>query len=167
MNVNEIMTADVASCSSESNLEEIARLMWDRDCGAIPVVNHKGNPVGIVTDRDIAMAAMLNHKPLWEIGAEQVIQGQRLCTCEQEDSVAHCLTKMEQNGIRRMPIVDAKGHLAGIVSMGDAVAFAAKAGNSRQKQKAAKGVPVQELVDMLQHVSAHHAAKKQAVTRAS
>lgn len=166
MNVNEIMTADVKTCSAESNLEAVAQLMWEYDCGAIPVVNQKGKPVGIVTDRDIAMSAMLNHKPLWEISADQIIQGQRLSTCEQTESVESCLTRMEQNGIRRLPVVDAKGRLSGIVSLGDTAAFVSKGATSRNK-KPTMGVPIDGLVSMLQHVSAHHESPQHAVSRNS
>jgi len=165
MYINEIMTADARSCTRESNLEEISRLMWDHDCGAIPVVNQQGKPVGIVTDRDIAMAAMLNHKSLWELCADTLIQGQRLCTCEQEESVESCLTKMEQNGIRRLPVVDAEGSLVGIVSMGDLLAFAAKPATSRSK-KQNSGVPVANLMVMLQHISGHHKAEQRPLARA-
>ena len=65
MNINEIMSIDVKTCMPSSNLQEVAGLMWSNDCGAIPVVNELNIPLGIVTDRDIAMAAMLNQKPLY------------------------------------------------------------------------------------------------------
>lgn len=167
MNVNEIMVTEVKTCSRETTLAEIARLMWDNDCGAIPVVNQQGKPVGIVTDRDIAMSSMLNQKPLWELNADQVIQGQRLSTCQQESAVEDCLTKMEQNGIRRLPVVDGKGRLAGIVSIGDTLAFANKSGGASRTRQAGNGVPVQDLVSMMQHVSAHHGSGQHEVTRSS
>ena len=166
MYANEIMSVDVKSCTRDANLEEISRLMWDCDCGAVPVVNQKGKPIGIVTDRDIAMAAMLNHKPLWEMAAAALIEGQRLCTCEQEETVESCLHKMEQYGVRRLPVVDAGGRLCGIITMGDVLAFAAKPAASRSKTQN-KQVPVSNLMAMLKNVSGHHAQASQSVEMAS
>ena len=57
MNVKQIMTHPVVTCSIESHLNVVARLMWDNDCGTIPVVDAEGRLAGIVTDRDICMAA--------------------------------------------------------------------------------------------------------------
>lgn len=151
MNINEVMTADVKSCNPDTNLDEAARLMWDYDCGAVPVVNEKNVAIGIVTDRDIAMAALLNHQPLWNLKAAQIIQGQHLCCCHQEDDVDGCLEKMEQNGVRRIPVVNQDGTLAGIVSMGDIVAATT---NSKGK----KSLGANDVLSMLKQVSGHHAA---------
>ena len=79
MYVNEAMTIDVKKCKPYSSLNDVARMMWECDCGAIPVVSDDNKPLGIITDRDIAMSAMLNHQALWEIQASTVIQGQSLC----------------------------------------------------------------------------------------
>src|SRR5690606_4218677 len=94
MNVRDAMVSDVKSCPREANLEEVARMMWDNDVGAIPIVSEDNRPLGIVTDRDIAMCAMHNHRPLWEIQASEVIQSQRLCCCDENDSIQSCLEKM-------------------------------------------------------------------------
>lgn len=166
MNVNQIMSGEVKTCSMTASLEEAARLMWDNDCGAIPVVNEQGRPVGIVTDRDVAMAAVLNHKPLWDLSVSTVTQGQRLCTCGQSDPVSSCLQKMEQNGVRRLPVINADGRLAGILSMGDIVAFAGNgkaAPKSGRAAKAGADVPLPQLMSMLQQVSGHHMAPSRPV----
>ena len=161
MYINEIMTVSVKTCTTDSTLQDTAELMRDFDCGAIPIVNEQNQPIGIVTDRDIVMTALANHKPLWEIGVTAVTQGQRLCCCHQEDPVEFSLVKMEQNGIRRLPVVGEDGRLVGIVSMGDAVAFA----SARKADKESdKGVPIDNLLAMLQHVSAHHEVKENALT---
>ena len=125
--------------------------MWDNDCGAVPVVNENNKPVGIVTDRDIAMAALHNHRPLWEIQASETSQGQNLACCHQEDDVAGCLTKMEQNGVRRIVVTNQNGTLAGTVSMGDLVAATAMQNNRNT-------LPAGEVLDMLKQVSAHHSS---------
>ncbi|MDT8397800.1 MAG: CBS domain-containing protein [Pseudomonadales bacterium] len=153
MYINEAMSTQVKTCHSDSNLEDVARLMWDNDCGAIPVVNAENKPVGIVTDRDITMAAMLNHQPLWHLQAAQVVQGQRLCCCHQEEALESGITAMEQNGVRRLLVTNEDGSLAGILSMGDALAFARSTAGAGGKPGA---VDLRKVLGMLQKVSAHH-----------
>lgn len=154
MKVRDAMVGDVKSCRSQNNLEEIARLMWDNDVGAIPVVTEDNRPLGIITDRDIAMCALHNHKPLWEMQASEVIQNQRLCCCDQDEAMDSCLEKMEQNEIRRMLVTNGDGQLCGIISMGDIVAF-----TSAQARAQGKGdhITSENAMEMLKHVSAHHA----------
>lgn len=154
MNINEIMSIDVKTCMPSSNLEEVAGLMWSNDCGAIPVIDENHKPLGIVTDRDISMAAMLNHKPLWSLTAEELIQDQNLCCCQQNDSLQDCLTKMKEEGVRRILVTNADSTLAGIVSIGDILAFT---GNSAAKgKKQAAPINVEPVLGMLKQVSSHH-----------
>ena len=106
------------------------------------------------------MAAMLNHQPLWEIQAGTIVKKQRLCSCHQEDSLDDCLRMMEQNGVRRVTVVGEDGRLAGIVSMGDVLAFTSpEAGNRKQKGK----VPAANVIGMLKGVSGHHAQRSSPV----
>ncbi|MES2627291.1 MAG: CBS domain-containing protein [Pseudomonadota bacterium] len=155
MYVNEAMTTNLKTCRPHNSLNEIARMMWEGDCGAIPVVSDDNKPIGVITDRDIAMAAMLNHQPLWEIQASTVIHGQHLCCCNQQESIESCLHKMEQSEVRRVLITDQTGSLTGILSMGDALAFT-RADNSGAAKRSDK-VDVDNVLPMLQKVSAHHA----------
>lgn len=152
MNVNEMMTTPVLTCSPTTSLEEVARRMWEGDCGAVPVVSEDNEPLGMVTDRDITMCAMLNHQPLWEISAATVIAGRQPLCCDQQDDVDTCIDKMQQHGVRRMMITDAKGRLSGIVSLGDAIAFTQ---TSRMKDRK-HPIRVEPVLAMLRSVSAHH-----------
>ncbi len=150
MLVHEVMTANVKSCKHSQNLELVARLMWDNDCGAIPVVDDANHPVGIITDRDIAMAAMLNHRPLWDMSVGDIIRDQKMVFCRVDEPVQSCIASMEKHCVRRIPIVDAGGSLAGILSLGDAIAFT-QDGKSRTA-----AIPVEDTLAMLKTVSAHH-----------
>lgn len=152
MYVNEAMTTDLKTCRPHNSLDEVARLMWSGDCGAIPVITDDNRPMGVITDRDIAMAAMINHQPLWEIKAATVIQSQSPCCCGQQETVESCLSKMEQSEVRRVLVTDDAGCLVGILSMGDALAFT-KPDNSFKK---ADKVDVDNVLGMLKKVSAHH-----------
>jgi CBS domain-containing protein len=153
MYVNEAMTTQLLTCRPDSSLDEVARMMWDGNCGAIPVVSEHNKPVGIVTDRDIAMAAMLEHKPLWNIQASSVIQGQSLCCCNQQATIESCLRKMEQQEVRRALVTDEAGSLCGILSMGDALAFTRASNGSAKKSEK---VDAANVLGMLKKVSAHH-----------
>jgi len=163
MNINEIMSIDVKTCMPNSNLQEVAGLMWSNDCGAIPVVNEQNIPLGIVTDRDIAMAAMLNYKPLWALTAAEVIQKQSLCSCQQNNSLQECLTMMKEEGVRRVLVTNADDTLAGIVSIGDVVAFTGGSTSRNKKQPAQ--IKHEPVLSMLKHVSAHHIQPKQAIAQ--
>ncbi len=162
MNINEIMSLNVKTCEAQSSLDDVARLMWEHDCGAIPVVDDENKPIGIVTDRDIAMAAMLKHKPLWSMTPEEFIYGQKLSCCQQNDSLQDCLNKMKSNGVRRIMVTNADGTLAGIVSIGDIVAFT---GNSHMNTASPlHALNIEPVVAMLKEVSGHHSQLERPMT---
>lgn len=153
MKVNEAMTAPVKCCTPNSSLEEVARMMWDADCGAIPIVADDNRPIGIITDRDIAMCAMHRHEPLWDIRASQVIEGRNdLVCCNQGDSIEDCVQKMQQAEVRRILVTDDEGVLCGIVSLGDAVAFTEQDTDDDD----IPAVESEQLLGMLRRVSGHH-----------
>ena len=162
MNVSQLMTTDVKRCSADASLDVVARLMWEGDCGAIPIVDSQDKPLGIVTDRDIAMSAMLNHAPLWEIPASSVIQGQQLACCSPEESVQKCLDKMQEASVRRILVTDDSGALCGIVSLGDTVAFtsSSRSGSGQSSRAQARqeqgSIDSSHTLEMLRSVSAHH-----------
>lgn len=163
MNANDVMTVRTYSCTRHDSLDQVARLMWDHNCGAIPVVDDERHPVGIITDRDIAMTTMLNHRPQWELTAGELIADQKLHTCAQDESVENCLATMEKYSIRRLPVIDAAGRLTGIISMGDAIAFTS---NSAGRSKSQQQLPPKQTLAMLKAVSAHHANAGGAVVAA-
>ena len=67
MNVSELMTHAPAVCTTSDHLTRAAQIMWERDCGAVPVIDDAGKLAGIVTDRDICMAAYTQGRALHEI----------------------------------------------------------------------------------------------------
>ena len=154
MNINEIMTIEVKTCKVNTSLESVAALMWKNDCGAIPVVDNNNKPLGVITDRDITMAAMLNRKPLWSLFPADLISNQELCCCEQNDSIQDCLAKMQAYAVRRIVVTNADGTLAGIASIGDIVAFTS---NSHTNfVKALDQLKMEPVLGLLKRVSAHH-----------
>jgi CBS domain-containing protein len=120
MQVSEIMTRKVASCVETDTLADAARLLAEVDCGAIPVVAQAASRrlIGIVTDRDICMAAYRIGKPLAEIRVHDAMTAPvRTCTADASASEAEYV--MRDAGVRRLPVVDEHGTLIGLLSLAD------------------------------------------------
>lgn len=118
MKVKDLMTTDVKRCSRETNLAEAARIMWEGDCGAVPVTDERDHVVGVITDRDICIAAATRPRTEGEISVNDVIS-EKLYTCAPGDDVRAALETMKARKVRRLPVVDAGGRLVGIVSIHD------------------------------------------------
>lgn len=126
MLVKEIMKSNVESCHPDSNLESIALMMWNHDCGAIPVIDDSGKPIGVITDRDIAMGSSLNHRSLWDLKARDIMANRPLYSCKSEDNIKQALEVMKDHQVRRVPVIDGDGKLSGMVALGDVVNISAK-----------------------------------------
>ena len=118
MKVKDLMTTDVKRCSPETNLAEAARIMWEGDCGAVPVTDERDRVVGVITDRDICIAAATRPRTEGEIPVKEVIS-KELYTCAPVDDVRAALETMKARKVRRLPVVEPGGRLVGIVSIHD------------------------------------------------
>jgi CBS domain-containing protein len=125
MQVKELMTQQVQSCGPEASLERAAQLMWDYDCGCLPVCAGEGVPIGVITDRDICMCALFQGKPLRELRVSDAMAKQ-LLTCRPEDSVENAEKAMQAAHVRRLPVVDDRGGLVGLLSLADLARAAAR-----------------------------------------
>lgn len=124
MYASNVMERDVVACGPNETLESAAMMMWKNDCGAVVVVDESGAPVGIVTDRDIAMSCALNHKAMWDLSMCDVTNNRTLYTCNENDDMSDALQTMGEHKIRRLLVTNTEGKLQGIISIGDIVAFA-------------------------------------------
>ena len=124
MRVREIMSSPVVTCPEGSRLNDVARAMWERDCGSIPVVDTDGRLRGIVTDRDICMAAYTQGKPIQEIPVTSVM-ATHVLVCHVDDSLEMAEQLMREGQVRRIPVIDNDGRPAGIVSLNDVTRAAA------------------------------------------
>ncbi len=120
MKVKEVCRTDVRACVPQNNLATAAGVLWEGDCGILPVTDGTGKVVGVVTDRDICMATATKHRRAEEIAVSELIGG-RVRTCGPEDSVLEALRIMREGRVRRLPVVDAEGKLKGILSINDLV----------------------------------------------
>ena len=127
MKVKDVMTRDVRTCQLDSNLSEAAKKMWMRDCGVLPIINEAGEVVGILTDRDICIAAGSKNREPSSIPVTEVMM-RKIHACYPEDDIREALRTMREKRVRRLPALDAEGKLCGILSLDD-VALKAREAN--------------------------------------
>ncbi len=149
MKVEEIMTPNAKACLPTDSLADAARFMWDNDCGILPVVADGGKVVGLITDRDICMAAAMNDRHLSNLAVEDVISG-KVYAVSPEDDIRKALETMGERKIRRLPVIAADGSLQGILSLNDVVLKAEQA-----KDKKNPDVAYADLVNAYKSICAH------------
>ena len=124
MQIKQVMTTNVATCQPETNLAVVAKLMWDRDCGFVPVIDAAGKVVGVITDRDICIASATRRLLPEQITAAQAMRHQPIHANQPEDTTEKALATMKQFQVRRLPVIATDGTLKGVVSMNDIVLVA-------------------------------------------
>lgn len=126
MKIREVMNRAVCACQASDSLNHAAQLMWNGDLGCLPVVDETMNVVGMITDRDLAMAAHLRGAPLWAIEVGDAM-AKLVFSAKETDSLRTASELMSRHQLRRLPVVDADGKLSGILTLGAlACASAAK-----------------------------------------
>jgi CBS domain-containing protein len=118
MHIKELMTHPAVTCSTGDHLDVPARLMWEYDCGLVPVVNDEGRLAGVVTDRDICMAAYTQGQPLHAIPVTTAMASKVLAG-HADDAIEDAERLMRDAQIRRLPIVDEAGRPEGVLSLND------------------------------------------------
>lgn len=118
MKVAEVMTRRVKSCSSNDTVHAAAKIMWENDCGCVPVLDRASKLVGILTDRDVCMAAYTQGLTLHALRVESAM-APNVVSCSPEDELAEAEKLMIQNKVRRLPVLEKSGKLAGILSLSD------------------------------------------------
>jgi CBS domain-containing protein/cold shock CspA family protein len=146
MRVRDLMTRAPATCSPRESVAAALTRMWEHDCGILPVLD-EGRVIGVVTDRDIAMALLFRDARPGELLVQAVAQG-AVHSCSPDDDVPSALASMAEHRVRRLPVVDNQG-LVGIVSINDILpeARATRAGEDRPTYR--------DVVTALQAICAH------------
>ncbi len=144
MTVRDVMTSEPVVVAPRTSLAEAAALMLAVDCGVLPVVDHD-RLTGIVTDRDLFIALATRNVLASQLSLGEVAR-QEVWTCGPDDDVPAALDVMRRHQVRRLPVVDAAGHVVGIVSMNDILLTV---GGSR-------AVAPRAVIDTLQQIGAHH-----------
>jgi CBS domain-containing protein len=116
--VKDIMTTNVRKCFISDSLATAAQLMWDHDCGCVPVLNEHAQLVGMLTDRDICMAAFFQGVPISGVKVSALMSRQLFdCTSDDDLSVAEKI--MRDKKVRRLPVLNEEGRLVGLLSLSD------------------------------------------------
>jgi CBS domain-containing protein len=118
MKISELMSRTVQVCRPIDTLDQAAKLMWDHDIGAVVVVDEPGQVVGMITDRDICMAAYLCGGALRDIAVDHAM-AKHVVTCSPDDSDDAVARLMAKHKIRRIPVVDETNRPIGLLSIND------------------------------------------------
>jgi CBS domain-containing protein len=127
MKVGDLMTRGVRTCRISDTLSEAAQIMWENDCGAVPVIDEGGRVVSIVTDRDICMASYTQGRPLHEIAVTSAAS-KRLVAARADDSLHRAEELMRTAQVRRLPVIDEQGRPVGILSITDLARYTPRLG---------------------------------------
>jgi len=120
MKIQDIMTKDPSCVTADASVREAAQVMKREDVGIVPVVDGQSGRrlVGVVTDRDIAIRCIADGKD-GTCSVRDVMSTDDLATCRQHEDVENLMDAMRSEKVRRIPIVDERGSLVGIVSQAD------------------------------------------------
>jgi CBS domain-containing protein len=118
MKCQDLMTKHIKMCTPECSIKDAVQLMQDLNCGAIPIINDDHEPVGMVTDRDIALYTILNNKDPQKNKVSEFMS-KPVITCFENEDIDTAIQKMKEYKIRRIPVIDEKNKISGIISLGD------------------------------------------------
>ncbi|MBI5445022.1 MAG: CBS domain-containing protein [Deltaproteobacteria bacterium] len=118
MDVRDVMSPNPTCCKPDTSVPEVAELMEQHDCGAIPVIDELGVPKGIITDRDLAMRVIAKGKPAGELKARDVMTPVTV-TLKPHEPASEASKLMAKHRIRRLLVVDQGGKCVGMVSLAD------------------------------------------------
>ena len=116
---NDIMTTNPTCCLTGDPVSKAAEIMKKEDVGAVPVIDDASTKrlVGIITDRDIVVNVVAGKKG-FETRVDEVMSHNPV-TCRPEEAVQHAMDRMSQHQVRRIPVVDGKARIVGIISQAD------------------------------------------------
>jgi CBS domain-containing protein len=118
MKVKEVMMGTPYYCQPESNLGSATELMWNANCGFLPVEVSDGKVIGVITDRDICIALGTRNRLAGDVTVSEVMSG-KLYSCAPDDDIHMALETMKEEKVRRLPVIAKNGPLVGVVSMDD------------------------------------------------
>jgi CBS domain-containing protein len=166
MKVEDVMTRDVKWCRIDDTLNSAARIMWENDCGCVPIVDEDGRVAGIVTDRDICMATYTQGMPLYALPI-QLAMSREPIACSPAASLETAHRLMRTHEIHRILVAEPDGRLAGILSVSDIANATNGAESGGQSQSHAMAV-AETISTIRKHrvpKAAHPGIKKKAPVR--
>lgn len=146
MLVEELMTVAPATCTPEDSMNRAARIFWEHDCGCVPVVDAEQHVLGMLTDRDVCIAAYTQGRRLEEMVVRSAMSPV-VHTCLDTDSVEQAERIMRTNRVRRLPVLDDRRQLVGVLSLHDIAQAAAK--NRHRRHAAVTDIEVAETLSTI------------------
>jgi CBS-domain-containing membrane protein len=150
--IRDIMTVDVKFCGPDTNLAAATEIMWRNNCGTLPVLDSAGRLIGIVTDRDIGIAVGTRNWRASDLAIRDLAL-KPVFTCGPNGDVHEALEMMCERQIRRVPVVDEDGRLAGIVCLDE---LALRAQKTASKKTA--DISYEDVVNTMKAICGHRAA---------
>ena len=132
MKVREVMTDGLTFCSPNTDLATVASLMWDNDRGVVPALDDSGKVVGMITDRDICIAVATKRRLASDISVSEAMS-RVVYACQPDDNVKDALRIMQHCNVMRLPVINDKGTLQGVLSIYNIV-LQAGSNNGRKSQ---------------------------------
>ena len=154
MKIRDLMTKSVASCHPETNLAAAGSLMWETDCGVLPIVDGHRRVVGMITDRDVGIALATSDRRasslrVGDVGVSHAV------ICASDADAQSALEMMRTHRVHRLAVVNKAGLLEGVVSIGD-IARRAQHPAGRKRPD----ISYEDVVGTLQAISARRGAAK-------
>jgi CBS domain-containing protein len=118
LQIHQLMTTAVRCCRPTDSLNDVARIMWEEDCGCVPVTDERGRVLGMVTDRDVCVAAYTQGLRLAELPAH-LAMSQGAARCLPTDDLETALRAMAARQVHRLPVVDVEERVIGLLSLSD------------------------------------------------
>ena len=118
MKVKDIMMGTPYHCQPDTNLGSATELMWNANCGFLPVKSTEGKVIGVITDRDICVALGTRNRPAGEVTVAEVLTD-KLYSCAPDDDIHMALQTLKEAAIRRLPVISPNGTLVGVLSIDD------------------------------------------------
>ncbi len=153
--VEDIMTRTPWCCTPETNLATVAELMWVHDCGALPVVA-QGHVLGMITDRDVAIALGTRNVPAREVTAVEAATAP-VVYCRAGDDIHAALHLLGEAKVRRLPVVDDNDELVGMIGINDLILAA------RPQDGRAAELDDEQVIEVMRQICAHENTQVMAV----
>ena len=156
--VEDIMTRTPWCCAPDTNLAAVAELMWVHDCGALPVVA-EGHVLGMITDRDVAIALGTRDVPARYLTAVEAATAP-VVFCREDDDVHAALHLMGGARVRRLPVLNSEDELVGMIGINDLI-LAARPLDGREAE-----LDDEEVIETMRQICAHATTQVVAVETA-
>jgi CBS domain-containing protein len=161
MKVREVMTHPVIACGPDNNLAEAVKIMWDADCGAVPIVAEDRTLIGMITDRDIAITVGTQNRLPSDIRVADAMSD-AIYSCTPDQDIHSALTTMRSERVRRLPVINNSGQLEGLLSVNDIALRAEKAEGAQTS-----GLSYDDVVSTLRAICEHRTANAATESRSA